>query len=338
MLCQQNLLQACLNNAFALFQALDDQADTIQTYGFNQDQADCNTCKQTAGVNYVACEVFGTVVCSGDPTCEAIYNATFCQPAYDSAVQTCNSTQNEADAQVAQGHASAYATNAQWLSGAQLTCLQMYGGGDDGCDGSEGCACSSGSDCNDGECVAGTCGGDDDPIMIDLSGLGYELTSVANGVQFDFFATGKPVQMSWSAAGSQTGFLALDRNGNGTIDNGTELFGNVTPQPTPPGGGRGNGFLALAVYDLPENGGNGDGWIDASDAIYSKLRVWVDKNHDGISEPGELLTLPQAGIARISLQYNLAKWTDVYGNQFRYRGILVRSSQESQGFYDVLLK
>src|ERR1039458_7699167 len=193
--------------------------------------------------------------------------------------------------------------------------------------------------CDDSGCDS-DCGCEDleDPIMIDLSGLGYELTSAASGVQFDFFDKGRPIQMSWSAAGSQTGFLALDRNGNGMIDNGTELFGNVTPQPTPAGGGKRNGFLALAVYDLPENGGNGDGWIDAADAVYSKLRVWVDKNHNGISEPGELLTLPQAGIARISLHYDSAKWTDVYGNQFRFRGKLVRTSRQEQALYDVLLK
>jgi hypothetical protein len=193
-------------------------------------------------------------------------------------------------------------------------------------------------ECEDGCNSDCSCWDYEDPIMIDLSGLGYELTSAASGVQFDFFDKGRPIQMSWSAAGSQTGFLALDRNGNGTIDNGTELFGNVTPQPTPAGGGKRNGFLALAVYDLPENGGNGDGWIDAADAVYSKLRVWVDKNHNGISEPGELLTLPQAGIARISLHYDSAKWTDVYGNQFRFRGKLVRTSRQEQALYDVLLK
>lgn len=228
---------------------------------------------------------------------------------------------------------------------------------DQGYDAAEGVCCSyeigeaCGSDCSsiqcdgscDEECGGGDCGADggscdgDDPIVIDLKGLGYQLTSVANGVKFDFFATGKPVQLSWTAAKWEGGFLALDRNGNGRIDNGTELFGNVTPQPTPASGKK-NGFLALAVYDLPANGGNGDGWIDAQDAIYSKLVIWVDLNHDGISEPGELLTLKQAGIEAISLSYALSQWQDAFGNSFRYRSPMRTATNPAQWVYDVLLQ
>jgi len=179
-----------------------------------------------------------------------------------------------------------------------------------------------------------------DPITIDLSGQGYDLTSAQNGVKFDFFATGKLVQMSWTAKGWNGGFLALDRNGNGKIDNGTELFGNVTSQPSPPAGKQRNGFVALAVFDQPANGGNGDGVIDQHDSIYSKLVVWVDTNHNGISEPGELIPLKQAGIQSISLKYDKSPWTDVYGNKFRYRASMVRSAPiipAQQWIYDVIL-
>jgi len=71
----------------------------------------------------------------------------------------------------------------------------------------------------------------------------------------------------------------LDRNGNGTIDNGRELFGNLTPQPIPPDGVKLNGFAALAEYDKPARGGNGDGVIDNGDAIFSSLWLWQDTNH-----------------------------------------------------------
>lgn len=126
------------------------------------------------------------------------------------------------------------------------------------------------------------------PIVIDVDGSGFALTDLKDGTVFDIAALGKPAQVSWTSPHSTNGWLALDRNGNGTIDDGTELFGDRTPQPDPPKGKQRNGFLALAEFDKPENGGNGDGIIDKNDAVFSKLRVWQDLNHDGVSQPGEL--------------------------------------------------
>jgi len=157
----------------------------------------------------------------------------------------------------------------------------------------------------------------EDPVIISLDGSAFPLTGAANGVRFDFYGLGKPELMSWTAAGADVGWLALDINRDGRIDNGSELFSNVTPQPGKAGAHL--GFKALAVWDQPNFGGNGDGWITAKDYVFSRLRVWVDSNHNGISDPLELLTMQQAGISAISVHYLPDNWTDSYGNRFQNR-------------------
>ena len=160
------------------------------------------------------------------------------------------------------------------------------------------------------------------PIIFDLGTDGISLTAKADGVQFDLDTDGSREQISWTSPDTQDSFLCLDRNGNGTIDDGTELFGNFTPQPDPPEGSEPNGFLALAVFDQTGNGGNGDGTIDGSDSVYKNLLLWEDSNHNGISEPGELRALASAGVSGITLDYKLSRKVDEYGNQFRYRAKL----------------
>ena len=157
------------------------------------------------------------------------------------------------------------------------------------------------------------------PVLIDVAGDGFLLTNFAGGVFFDLDANGRRGRISWTAAGSDDSWLALDRDGNGTIDNGRELFGNHTPQPTPPAGVGRNGFLALAEFDKAARGGNSDGVIDKKDAVYASLRLWRDENHDGVSQAAELRTLASADVSRLHLDYRESKHVDEYGNRFRYR-------------------
>ncbi len=203
------------------------------------------------------------------------------------------------------------------------------------------CAYPSSSGCPgnkfDGRCCERTTS----PIIIDLGGDGFHLSNASRGVWFrPFPEETTQFKVAWPEAGSQNGWLALDRNGNGTIDDFGELFGNETDQPVPAPGAERNGFAALAIYDSRENGGNEDGWISKEDRIYDKLRVWVDENHDGVSQPNELHTLASVGISAIALRFTTLQRTDQNGNVFRYRSAIreVAGVEVGKTIFDVFLQ
>jgi len=150
------------------------------------------------------------------------------------------------------------------------------------------------------------------PILIDVKGNGFALTDAAAGVRFDIRDVGVAEQIGWPEPGSDDAFLALDRNGDGVINSGAELFGNAAEQPA--SAKYANGYNALSVFD-----DNGDGVVDENDPIYPRLLLWQDSNHDGVSQPQELHGLAEMGVAGLSVRYTVSKKADSYGNQFHYR-------------------
>jgi hypothetical protein len=147
-----------------------------------------------------------------------------------------------------------------------------------------------------------------DPIVLDLNGDGIALTSLAaSTVHFDFGGDGFAERTGWVSP--DDGILAIDDNGNGLVDNGLELFGSSTE----------DGFAVLEKLDT-----NGDGKIDAQDADFSKLRIWRDLNHNGISDPGELQSLAAAGITSISLDRQKLAGTNA-GHGLGYQASFTRA-------------
>ena len=175
------------------------------------------------------------------------------------------------------------------------------------------------------------------PILIDIDGNGIDLTDAHNGVHFDMGGDGHSEPIAWTKTGSDDAWLVLDRNGNGQVDNAKEMFGNFTDQPL--GTTAFNGFLALAVFDQSSKGGNGDGQIDARDSVFGNLRLWQDKNRNGVSEANELYSLPSLRLASIEIDFKESKKTDASGNSFRYRAKVKDrwGSQMGRWAWDVIL-
>jgi hypothetical protein len=170
------------------------------------------------------------------------------------------------------------------------------------------------------------------PLLIDTAGNGFDLTDPDGGVAFDLNPDGRLENLAWTRYRSDDGFLALDRNGNGQIDDGNELFGSATIQDRVP---KPNGFNALRRFDENE-----DEAITLDDSVFSRLVVWIDANHSGRTEAGELFSLRSLGVREVSLKYHESRVTDANGNIFRYWSHLrtMSKSAPEKKIVDVFLR
>ena len=165
-----------------------------------------------------------------------------------------------------------------------------------------------------------------DPLVLDLDGDGIETVGMnaAAPIFFDHDADGIRTGTGWVRP--DDGFLILDRNGNGRVDDGRELFGDATPLNgsgtlDPSAGVAADGFAALTREDT-----NSDGVVNASDARWGSLRIWRDTNQDGVSQTSELVTLAGLGITGIQTQSTTVNQALGNGNVIHKRGTFIRSN------------
>ena len=176
-------------------------------------------------------------------------------------------------------------------------------------------------------CVDFTCN-PGSPVILSLRG-DYALTSPAEGVLFDLDTNGVVERVAWTAPSRDIAFLVMDRNGNGRIDDGSELFGDHTLLAN--GVRAANGWEALAELDA-----NGDHVVDATDAGWSELLLWFDANHDGRSNAEEFVPIAKSDVEAIETQYRWTGRRDAFGNEYRYEARFVLTNGKRPA-YDVYL-
>lgn len=159
-----------------------------------------------------------------------------------------------------------------------------------------------------------------DPLVFDLNGDGLNLRGAEDGVDFDMNGDGEQTRMGFIQG--DDALLFLDTYGDGLVHDGTQLFGNQA--------GYENGFEMLRAYDE-----NGDGIIDENDAIFDQLRLWVEKDPNGVCDEGETISLREAGITSINLNYDNVRLDDGSGNIVGQTGSFTRSDGSSGYAADV---
>ena len=161
-----------------------------------------------------------------------------------------------------------------------------------------------------------------DPLVLDMAGDGISLTGAERGARFDINGDGHAERTSFVEG--DDAFLALDRNGNGRVDNGRELFGDQN--------GAANGFEELARHDA-----NRDGKIDRQDPVFQRLRLYQDRNLNGVTDPGELRGLEKAGVVSIGLSYRQVNERLDSGDRLAQRGGFVRADGTAGAAADAMV-
>jgi trimeric autotransporter adhesin len=164
------------------------------------------------------------------------------------------------------------------------------------------------------------------PIVLDLNGDGVKTLALSSGVYFDHDTNGFAEQSGW--ASTADGLLVRDLNGNSSIDNGRELFGNETQLAN--GTEASNGFAALAELDS-----NHDGKVSSSDADFATLKIWKDTNGDGKSSSNELFSLSDVGVQSINLAYSNSATIDAQGNAHRQVGSYTTTAGTTRAAEDI---
>ena len=176
------------------------------------------------------------------------------------------------------------------------------------------------------------------PIVLDMDRNGFDFSGPEGAVAFDLYATGEPIVIQWVRPESGDAFLFRDVNGNGIVDDGSELFGNGTPlilegdSPAP------NGFVALAQFDNPVLGGNDDGLIDEDDLVWSELGLWLDWDANGISDPDELVALDESVVESLEIIPRETNWWDEHLNWLRFLAWAQGQQEESYLMVDVFFR
>ena len=164
------------------------------------------------------------------------------------------------------------------------------------------------------------------PLILDLDGDGVETIGTNSNVYFDHDDNGFAENSGW--VGKDDGLLVRDLNNNGQIDDGTELFGNNSVLSS--GEKAANGFEALKDLDS-----NNDGIFNSSDTAWNQVKVWKDANSNGLVDEGELLTLEQANVSGINLDYENSTTTDENGNQHNQTGTFIKTDGSTGSVHDV---